>query len=291
MSPDAGLTDTRAADWTGLATIATAVPLDPDEELRLRKSLWQLASGLAAPHETGSIHRDVKPSNVLVTRQGRVVLLDFGLASLSSLDTTLFGAGTPLYMAPEQATGPVSPAADCYAFVVVIFEMLTGSLPFLGARQLVLLAKQGGVAPVAHAHKAAAPRDLARLCDALLCPSPERRPSEAETLSCLRRTQSSKCKTSAPPAPARGMMFGRAAEVRELERTFDEGRRSERPIMLAVRGESGIGKSTLVRGFAESLLEPRAAFVFFGRCHERELVPYNALDDIFDALSQWLRRQ
>ncbi|HEX5659967.1 MAG TPA: serine/threonine-protein kinase, partial [Polyangiales bacterium] len=189
IQPDP-LNETSASDATVPASLATAVPLDPAEELRLRRSLAQLASALVALHEAGSIHRDIKPSNVLVTREGRVVLLDFGLASLSSHDTTLFGAGTPLYMAPEQASGPVTMAADWYAFGVLMFELLTGSLPFNGAPQLVLLAKQGGSAPVVRARNSAAPRDLASLCDALLSVYPEHRPSGHEILQSLRRTDS-----------------------------------------------------------------------------------------------------
>jgi serine/threonine protein kinase len=285
------LSETSVSDATVPATMSTAVPLDPEEELRLRRCLAQLASGIAALHEAGSIHRDIKPSNVMVTPAGRVVLLDFGLASLSSHDTTLFGAGTPLYMAPEQASGPVSSAADWYAFGVLMFELLTGSLPFSGAPQLVLLAKQGGSAPVVRARNSAAPRDLASLCDALLSVNPAHRPSGQEIVQSLRRTDSGLRETPVRNPPHVSSVLGREQEERTLESTIAEVRRSERPIALMVRGESGIGKSTLVRGFADALLEQRAALAFWGRCYERELVPYKAIDDIFDALSQWLRHQ
>ncbi|HEX5656506.1 MAG TPA: AAA family ATPase, partial [Polyangiales bacterium] len=89
--------------------------------------------------------------------------------------------------------------------------------------------------------------------------------------------------------PRVSSVLGREREERDLELVFAEVRRSERPIALTVRGDSGIGKSTLVRGFGDGLLEQRAALVFAGRCYERELVPYKAIDDIFDAISQWLR--
>ncbi len=283
------LNETSASDATVPAKLATAVPLDPDEELRLRRSLGQLASGLSALHEAGSIHRDIKPSNVMVSREGRVVLLDFGLASLSSEDTTLFGAGTPLYMAPEQASGPVTAAADWYAFGVLMFELLTGSLPFNGAPQLVLLAKQGGSAPVVRARNSAAPRDLASLCDALLSLNPAHRPTGHEIVQSLRRTDSGFREASVRAPPRLSSVLGREREERELELAFAEVRRTERPIALLVRGDSGIGKSTLVRGFADAMLEQGTALAFFGRCYERESVPYKAIDDIFDALSQWLR--
>ncbi|HEY6880588.1 MAG TPA: protein kinase, partial [Polyangiales bacterium] len=273
------------------AGLSTAVPLDPSEELRLRRALAQLAAGLAALHDAGSIHRDVMPSNVLVTPEGRVVLLDFGLASLASQETTLYGAGTPLYMAPEQANGPVTAAADWYAFGVLMFELLTGGLPFQGSPQAVLMAKQSGTPPVVRARNSSAPRDLASLCDALLSTNPAHRPSGSEVMQTLCRTDSGLRDAPVRNTPCVSSVLGREREERTLDLTLAEVRRSERPIALMVRGDSGIGKSTLVRGFADALLEQRAALVFTGRCYERELVPYKAIDDIFDALSQWLRHQ
>jgi N-acetylneuraminic acid mutarotase len=100
----------------------------------------EIAEGLAAAHERGLIHRDVKPANVwLEAPSGRVKLLDFGLARAVVDDThlTRSGAliGTPRYMAPEQAAGEVDrigPATDTYGLGVVLYEMLTGCVPFEG---------------------------------------------------------------------------------------------------------------------------------------------------------------
>jgi serine/threonine protein kinase len=92
--------------------------------------LRQAASGLAAVHAQGIIHRDLKPSNVLVEAgSGRPVLIDFGLALPIADEDPSLGAGTPLYMAPEQwmrESGEVSAATDVYGFAAVAFELLTG---------------------------------------------------------------------------------------------------------------------------------------------------------------------
>ena len=104
----------------------------------------EIAEGLANAHDQGLVHRDVKPGNVMLTRHGHVKLLDFGLAhpegGSSPTDVTQLRddltnpyAGTPNYMSPEQATGrAVSVRTDLFSLGVVLFECLTGELPFNG---------------------------------------------------------------------------------------------------------------------------------------------------------------
>src|SRR5204863_8733618 len=111
-------------------------------------SLLQLVEGILAWHEQGKLHRDVKPSNVMVSAEGRVVLLDFGLVTEleekpSPLSDRPEIAGTVAYMAPEQAVGgELSPASDWYAVGVMLHEALTGVLPIRGNTTTIWFAKQ-----------------------------------------------------------------------------------------------------------------------------------------------------
>ena len=99
--------------------------------------LGQAALGVGSAHEIGIVHRDLKPQNIMVDDQGKVTVLDFGLAhrpTLAPLTSALSFIGTPRYMAPEQTTGgKVDPRADVYALGVIAFELLTGKVPFQGS--------------------------------------------------------------------------------------------------------------------------------------------------------------
>src|SRR5207302_1236655 len=114
----------------------TKLPLD-----RLDSYVCQLASALQYAHDHHVIHRDVKPENVLLRADGTLLLSDFGIAKVleqSSL-VSLQAPGTPAYMAPEQSRGKPCPASDQYSLAVMIYEWLTGRLPFQGAALEVML--------------------------------------------------------------------------------------------------------------------------------------------------------
>jgi serine/threonine-protein kinase len=99
-----------------------------------------VCEGLAAAHAAGVVHRDIKPDNVLIASDGRVVVADFGVAAIGASDEL---SGTPAYMAPEQARRePPSPATDVYAVGVVLYEMLTGQRGFGGDLATILADKQ-----------------------------------------------------------------------------------------------------------------------------------------------------
>lgn len=142
---------------------------------RARDGLRQLAGALMAAHERGVVHRDLQPENVRVSDHGRVVVVDFGLA-LQHDNATTTSVGTTSYMAPEQwETSNTSPAADWYAVGLLLFEALTGQLPFSGSAYEVLLRKRTVGAPGPGLYVREVPPDLDDLCQRLLRSTPDRR--------------------------------------------------------------------------------------------------------------------
>jgi serine/threonine protein kinase len=115
-----------------LDTVLADGPLDPARAVRI---IGQVAEALHAAHEIGLIHRDIKPSNILVTNRDFVYLIDFGLARTAA-DTALTHTGhtmgTMAYMAPERFRGMTDRRADVYALACVLYECLTGNLPYPG---------------------------------------------------------------------------------------------------------------------------------------------------------------
>jgi len=97
----------------------------------------QVAEGLAYAHARGIVHRDVKPANIMVSREGAAKIMDFGIARMRASDVktqTGMLLGSPKYMAPEQLRGgPLDPRCDIFSLGVVLYEALTGTPPFAGA--------------------------------------------------------------------------------------------------------------------------------------------------------------
>jgi hypothetical protein len=251
---------------------------------RLRAALSQLVEGVAALHGFGLLHRDLKPSNVMVTLQGRLVILDFGLATAreragASVSAHEF-AGTPAYMAPEQGFGAaVTAASDWYSVGVMIFESLTGRWPFTGSSGDIIRAKRTLEAPVAADISSGVPDDLNELCRMLLRIDPSARPGPHEIMNAVGLAVSRARPRTSVTAPS---FIGREEPLALLSAAVaacGDGR----PSVAMISGASGIGKTALVRGFLEGPDAARA-LVIQGRCYERETVPFKTIDSVMDEL-------
>jgi len=295
------INDTGSGDGRDLDGVI--VPTDDEklsfselvDERRLRRGLAQLAQALDMLHRSGMIHRDLKPSNVMVTDRERIVLMDFGVVAeitTSSKDDSSEGRaiGTPAYMAPEQAAGrSANAAADWYSFGVVLYLILTGRLPFAGAKQAVLIAKQSQTPPPPRLVADGIPEDLESLCCDLLSITPADRPSGQKVMERLGVA----VQPSAEITTTGGIsvFVGREHEQEKLMSAYDRMREGEGEAVFVV-GRSGMGKSTLVRRFLQELEVSRGArdmpVVLRGRCHERESLPYKGFDTIVDSLSSFL---
>jgi hypothetical protein len=266
-------------------SIDFSAPFVAFHEGRLRAALRQLVSAVARLHDLGKLHRDLNPGNVLVTREGRVVVVDFGLIRdrATRAGVEVGASGTPAYMAPEQAAGkPASPASDWYAVGVLLFEALTGQLPFSGNTARVLTNKLRYAAPPPSALAEGVPRDLDALCSSLLRRDPSERPDAAAVMRALGAAALPLFTTL-----AQARFIGRRAELRALHEAWRAGR--DRPVAAVVHGPSGSGKTALLSRFVESLgAEGRAPLVLRGRCSARETIPHRLLDGVVDALAAHL---
>ncbi|MEV4435525.1 serine/threonine-protein kinase [Streptomyces sp. NPDC049585] len=160
----------------------------PDVETALA---WgrQICQALEAAHRTGLVHRDIKPANVMVTDEGRVKVLDFGIArfvgetaSLTTLTATDAAVGTPAYMSPEQFEGSreIGAASDLYSFGCLLYALLCGGPPFTGASPYALLRQHLDKQPEPPSRRRSGiPRHLDRLVLDLLHKDPRRRPADA----------------------------------------------------------------------------------------------------------------
>jgi DNA-binding response OmpR family regulator len=144
----------------------------------------QVALALAQIHARGIVHRDVKPDNLMMRRDGTVALIDFGIAKHANhgMDHTLHGeiVGSPYYLSPEQAAGkPVSAASDIYCLGVIFYEMLTGQRPYTADRMEVLLAQHLFSPPP---RLAAQHSDMQDLLDRMMHKDPVQRMGSAQAV-------------------------------------------------------------------------------------------------------------
>ncbi len=282
-------------------TSADGQPVEPAYDVeRLRSSMGQLALAVHALHQHGKVHRDLKPNNVLVTDDGRVVLMDFGIVTEfrgETYESTGAGVvGTAAYMAPEQGAGdPPTPAADWYSVGIILYQALSGRLPFVGTPLQILLQKQDhDPRPVRELAPHADPV-LAALCADLTRADPTLRPPAEEILARLgvepadEAAESTEITTSSSDSLS---FVGRDAELEELHAAFTAASCGT-PSGVLITGSSGMGKTRLVAHFLSELRKEHEhaatqPLLLLGRCYRRETVPYRGFDDIVDSLSHTL---
>ncbi|MBL7202032.1 MAG: serine/threonine-protein kinase PknK, partial [Anaerolineae bacterium] len=253
--------------------------------------LRHVADALDHAHGQSIVHRDVKPSNVMLTPDGRALLADFGISRLTGpeghITQTETTTGTPAYMSPEQVTpqlAPVGPRSDVYSLGIVVYEMLTGHLPFAASSPLeaiVLRLQEPPVPP--RTHNPDLPEAVERAVLRALAKDPEGRyPGAGAFVEALAQAEPGASAAAVAqaeagvlpawwprmvvePEPAlgeppfkglqafdvadAGLFFGREALVERLVGRLKGGGR-----FLAIVGASGSGKSSLVRaGLAAAL--------------------------------------
>lgn len=263
---------------------------------RLRDCLRQLAHALYTLHAAGMVHRDLKPSNVFVTREGRVVLMDFGIVSellrtRDPVDGTRM-IGTPSFMAPEQVKGGTpTAAADWYAFGTLLYVALTARLPYVGTVAEKLRAKRALDPWPPSDFVADIPADLERLCIRLLSRDPRDRPSDRQILAKLGVPSQRMAFSSDSVFHGSEIFVGRAQELQTLHeayRAVDAGGTQ----CVVVQATSGMGKTSLLDRFIEDLIDggrpSRRPLVLNARCQETENLSYKAFDGVIDDLCGYL---
>ena len=183
-----------AMEYVEGETLKTYVERNTCALPRILELVRHVAEALAAAHERGVVHRDVKPSNVMVTAEGRVKVLDFGLAAYvppaGSSDETwsVFAGGadssgsallgTLAYLSPEQALGrEVDGRSDVFSLGVVLYELVTGGLPFRGANAVEVIEAIRHAEPAAPAVEKSVPALLEKLLKRMLAKAPADRPA------------------------------------------------------------------------------------------------------------------
>jgi tRNA A-37 threonylcarbamoyl transferase component Bud32 len=232
--------------------------------------------GLAFAHAQRVIHRDVKPANILLSRDGRAKIADFGIARLDEGRATGAGAmlGTPNYMAPEQIIGgAVDHRADLFAVGVMLYEVLTGGLPFVGRNlneTVLRLAspEPADLAPVAASHPAYMPL----LSKALAKRPAERFASASEFAQALQAVRGDAPATAATVVlPAAERRFDPAA-LGEIERSLARFVGPMAHLIVARAAEQAPSREDLLATLAKSLARPQDAAQFL-REHSVRIEP------------------
>jgi predicted ATPase len=260
----------------------------------------QISEALAAAHAVGLVHRDIKSANILITKEGRAKVLDFGLAKrvvaavedadvgATVLDLTRSGVvmGTPAYMSPEQTRGdPVDARSDLFSLAIVLYEGATGRLPFAGPSALAIMHEIATADPVPASRAAPAyPPEFDLVLGRAMAKDPDERYATARELAdALRGLREGAMMTTAAVALPRGGLqgpnnlpmqltsfIGRKRERGEVKRLFSSAR------LVTVMGAGGCGKTRLaihVAGDFLGELPAGAWFVDLAPVADAEVVP------------------
>lgn len=250
--------------------------------------LPQLIGGIAALHQMGIQHGDIKPANIVVTAQGELKLMDYGLAR-HHRETHNQYSGTWNYAAPEVAEGLYLEESDWYSLGVILYEALSGQLPVEGlAADSYQLKKSASFQPLV-APANALNATMYAMANALLQGQPEdRKPGIWLLDDFTAPTQVGQLLPSRQLRSGAAHFVGRTDELGQLEEAFDDCMASSSVRMMCITGDSGVGKSALAQEFAQSLQASSMSFNLRGMAHLREFVPFNLLDEMIDDLIKHL---
>ncbi|MFO0681379.1 MAG: protein kinase [Sandaracinus sp.] len=273
-----------------------------EQPARLYEVLDGIAAGLEDLHRAGLVHRDVKPHNVMVEPDGRVLLVDYGLATHRLLPERFVTsspshfAGTLAFMSPEAIGGvEASPTRDVFALAATACAVITGRVPprRAGAWEVALDQVRERLALA----WPEAPESLPPLLERALAPTPTARCTLAELREALQRlaraSEGSSIRADADPS-AEGAAGTRDAEAivgREDEARTLAGWCARTRGLVAVSGPSGIGKTSLVQqALVQARTRGEVTLVLASRCHPGEHVRYRTIDGVVDELTRWLVR-
>lgn len=243
----------------------------------------QVCAVLAHAHAAGVVHRDLKPENIIVTHSQQVKLMDFGLARATGApQITEEGivVGTLSYLAPEVVLGqPATAQSDLYALGVVMYELITGRMPFPGENLMTIISQHLYATPVPPStYNPTIVGPLDELVLELLAKQPSARPTSAAEVA-QRLAQISAPRPETPPAPAsplnrlaRGRMIGRQQEFEQAKALWQQCLESNAQLLL-ISGEPGIGKTRFVRELIV-LAELASGIALQGECYAEGGPPY-----------------